>query len=374
MTFQSNKQETESQYSLFGTGGWIEDRYILKECPLCNEEYSFHFQGLTGQWRCTSCNKAGDTQNLKEILKDDLFLMDRIAELQQPGAPEGLINVGTYIPPKRGASIASGFSLIDQKLSGLYETELTIISGKRGEGKSTIAGQFALNVINAGGRVCFYSGELNAGMFQSWTVSQAAGSAYMNKYIDPFGADRYTVDAFIEQRIKSWLKDRLILYDNSIKRASERNSILERFLTAKKYYGCNVFFVDNLMTAKYTKDGERDYFRQQSNFAGELVDFAHQEHAHVILLAHPKKGDTGDDNDNVAGLSDITNRASNVFTIHRLTPDERKREDFDSLVTISKNRNYGALAKLGFNFDIASKRFIPISGTVIERYGWEGEL
>jgi twinkle protein len=194
--------------------------------------------------------------------------------------------------------------------------------------------------------------------------------------VDDFGADRYHVEQFIEDRIKSWLLDKFLLYDNGIVKSSERNSILERFFLAKKYYDCKYFFVDNLMTARYTKDVDRDYFRQQSNFAGELTDFAMQEKVHVLLMAHPKKGESGDLNDDVSGLSDITNRASNVFFIKRLDEKDRIKDgvDYDNLFVISKNRDHGVLGELGLDFKKDSKKYIPVVGKTIESYGWENEL
>jgi len=376
---QSGKQQDKNEkkqkyYDIFGEGGWIGNDYVVKDCPLCNEHYSFHFIGLTGIWQCVSCNKSGKYAELQTILKEDIMWDDKFAELEQPSAPDGLIQLGKYIAPKAGHSVATGFTELDTRLSGLTECALTIVSGRRGDGKSSWCGQLALNLINGGGKVCFYSGELSAATFQSWIVKQAAGSKYLTHYVDAFGADRYHVEPFIEGRIKSWLIDKFILYDNSVNKSSERNSILERFMMAKRYYNCNYFFVDNLMTAKYTKDVDRDYFRQQSNFAGELTDFAMQEHVHVILVAHPKKGESGDFNDDVAGLSDITNRASNVFYIQRLSDADVAKLGYDSLLNISKNRDHGALAKIGFEFKKDSKRFIPIDGRAIEEYSWEMEL
>lgn len=378
---QSKKQDNpdksekvQKYYAIFGDGGWIGNDYVVKNCPICNEPYTFYFTGLTGIWTCANCRKGGKYAELQEILKEDIMWDDKFAELEQPSAPEGLIQVGKYIPPKAGSSVATGFTELDIRLSGLSECAMTILSGKRGQGKSTWASQLALNLVNGGGRVCFYSGELSAATFQSWIVKQAAGSKYLSHYVDSFGADRYHVEPFIEDRIKSWLIDKFILYDNSVTKSSERNSILERFMMAKRFYNCNYFFVDNLMTAKYTKDVDRDYFRQQSNFSGELTDFAMQEKVHVVLVAHPRKGESGDFNDDVAGLSDITNRASNVFFLQRLTDSEVAKMGYDSLLNISKNRDHGALAKIGFEFKKDSKRFIPIDGRTIETFAWEEEL
>lgn len=364
----------QKYYSVFGTGAWIENDYVVKTCPLCGENYSFHFVGLTGIWQCISCNKSGKYAELQELLKEDVIWQDKFAELQHPTAPEGLIQVGKYIQPPSSKNTATGFSEIDTRISGLGESALTIVSGKRGQGKSTWCSQLSLNLLNNGAKICFYSGELSASVFQNWIVKQAAGSKYLDHYVDQFGADRYHVEPFIESRIKSWMIDKYILYDNTVTKSSERNSILERFLMAKRYYGCNYFFVDNLMTAKYTKDTDRDYFRQQSNFAGELTDFAMQEKVHVVLVAHPKKGESGDYNDDVAGLSDITNRASNVFYIRRLDEKEKEKLEYDSVLYISKNRDYGALGEIGFDFKIDSKRFVPVAGTVTEQYDWEDEL
>lgn len=362
-------------YSIF-KGGWIDSDYVLAECPLCGEKYSFSFAGLTGVWRCASCNKGGNFAHLKELLAEDVLWSDKFSELAQPSAPEGLIQIGKYIPPKEGIRFSTGFSAIDQKLGGLNTSEVSVLTGKTGEGKSTFAGQLALNLMQSGAKICFYSGELSAATFQAWILKQSAGERYLDHYVDEFGADRYHVEPYAEGRIKSWLTDRFILYDNSVHRSSERNEMLDRFLMAKRYYGCNFFFIDNLMTAKYTKDNERDYNRQQGNFVGELMDFAMQEQSHVILIAHPRKMDTGDINDDIAGTKEIANRVNNIFQIHRLSEEEAKKapEPMESLFTISKHRDDGEHTKIGLRFDKPSKRFRPTAGDCIRSYDWEREM
>jgi twinkle protein len=365
------EKAAQRYYDAFGEGGWIGETYIVRLCPLCNDEFTFMFIGLTGIWSCSGCKKSGTFAQLRDVLKEDLLWDDRFAALEQPQPPEGLIQLGQYMAPRAGQSIPTGFGELDKHLGGLYESALTILSGKRGQGKSTFASQLALNLIQSGAKVCFYSGELSTATFQHWVVKQAAGSHNLTRYTDDFGADRWYLEPQLESQIKAWLVDRFILYDNTITKSSERNSILDRFMLAKKYYQCNYYFVDNLMTAKYTKDVDRDYFRQQSNFAGELTDFAMQEKVHVVLVAHPRKGESGDLNDDVAGLSDITNRASNVLFLQRFTEDEVAKNGYDSLLNISKNRDYGAVAKIGMEFLKDCKRFVPISGTSIMSYAWE---
>ena len=298
---------------------------------------------------------------------DDFWLDD---EAPKEDTPDGLIVLSDYFYEKQHGRIGTGFKSLDFILGGLGEASLTVLTGKRGSGKSTLAGQLALNAIQNGHKVCFYSGELSAHMFQNWVFSQASGDTNMIKIQDQFGNDFWIVEPIIESRIRSWLGKNLILYDNKVNKHSERNSILERFKIAKEKYGCTLFFVDNMMTAKFSIDKERDYWRAQSNFAGELVDFAQENSSHVILVAHPKKGDSGDINDDVSGSSDITNRASNVIQVKRTTDQEQIETNADAFITISKNRDYGRIGKIRMKFHPASRRLMDMDNENFEDYNW----
>lgn len=245
------------------------DTSTLVSCPLCAEEYSMHI--YPGDiWRCVSCGKTGNGDTLKELMGDDLMIL--ADNLKKPKPPEGLIVVSEHVPKKNIKSLSTGFNPLDRTLGGLEVGRLTVITGKRGEGKSTFAGQVALSVINDGGAVCFYSGELTADTFRRWVINQAAGPSFIELFLDRYGAERYAVDPWAEPRILSWLGRKLILYDNGIVKSSERNSILERFAIARQAYGCDMFFVDNLMTARIPIDQERDFYRAQSNFVRDLAE------------------------------------------------------------------------------------------------------
>ena len=350
---------------IFSNGIKAGNDYLVT-CPLCSEAHAM--QIYPGDiWRCVSCNKTGDIDTLKKIMGDDLLvLMDRVGK---PKPPDGLIVVGEYIKPKLGEPIATGFNPLDRMFGGLLLGGLTVITGKRGEGKSTFAGQLALDVINQGKAVCFYSGELAASTFRDWVVNQAAGPQHVEPYEDRFGETRYRVDQWVEQRILSWLGTKLILYDNGIVKSSERNSILERFEIAKRFYGCDVFIVDNLMTARMPTDSERDFYRAQSNFVRDLTEFAIRHNVHVILVAHPRKSSSGDKNDDIAGTADITNLASAVMTVSR-----KQDAEWDSEVEVTKNRTYGDTGAIRFNFDKRTRRFLLVSGEQMLRLGWEDDI
>lgn len=53
----------------------------------------------------------------------------------------------------------SNIKPLDAALGGFRMGELTVFSGKRGEGKSTIASQLMIEAMDQGFNVCAYSGE-----------------------------------------------------------------------------------------------------------------------------------------------------------------------------------------------------------------------
>ena len=350
-----------------GRGTWVDDTYVVDTCPICTGNYTFRYR-KSGLWECVDCKNRGFENDLVSVVTD-LFVKRNLQNLDKPKPPDGLVVVSEYRKPKHDKVILTGFNKLDRLLGGLVSGQLTVLTGKRSHGKSTFGGQMALNAVNEDKPVCFYSGELCSGMFQNWLMLQAAGERYLNGYVDVTGAERWQVDAYAERRIKEWLGLKMILYDNTIVKSSERNTILERFAKAHDYYGCELFFVDNLMTARYAIDSDRDYYRAQSNFVGQLVDFAMERNVHVVLVAHPRKGDSGDINEDVGGSSDITNRASNVVQITRLSEEKALEMGYGSVATIAKNRNYGDIGKIALNFEKGSKRFV-CSG-MVDRYGWE---
>ena len=362
-------------------GTWVDGSYILDVCPFCGGKRSLKFYGDSLIWQCYRCNKYGDPRQMKQELMtkpDNQKYETLFDDLEKDREPSGLIVVSN-IKPQTISHITTGFPALDRLTGGLAEGMLTILAGKQGEGKSTFAGQLTLNAIEKGNRVCFYSGELTAAMFRSWIYSQAAGRAWIDEYKDQFGYMRYACNQMAAGRISQWLGDKLVLYDNTIAKSSERNSILARFMESRRIFESSLFIVDNLMTAKYESGSESGYFREQSRFVGELVDFAQQEGVHVILVAHPKKADTGDPNDNVSGSGDVTRRASVVFTMERLSKVRMDSLLFKGDITkgttnilhISKNREYGDYGKIQLAFDPTSKRLYQRDLSSDFHYGWE---
>lgn len=282
----------------------------------------------------------------------------------------GLIDLATVkrLDSKNMPSVKTGIRELDSLTGGSILGDVSVWTGKRGEGKSTLMGQLLIEAVEDGHSVCAYSGELNADRFKYWIDLQCAGKKHIQKYFDNRrDAEVAYLDDDVVAKIENWYRGKFFLYDNRISGDNEETSILKVFEYAVKRYDCKVFLIDNLMTAKYANTAETDYFTKQINFVSDLIQFANKYSVHVHLVAHPKKTKGALDNDDISGRAEITNLAHNVYSVERVEDDDR----FDVMVSILKNRWEGAKDKIALNFCKTSKRLYPPSVGALKQYGWE---
>ena len=255
--------------------------------------------------------------------------------------------------------IGSSIPQLDKMLGGFYFGQLILLTGERGDGKSTLASQFATAALAQAYSVFFYSGELLDWYFKAWLDYQCAGPDHINATRNGFGDESYSVDGNAITKIERWYKGRLFLYRNESAIEEEHRTLLETIDTAIKQYGCRVLFLDNLMTAM-SDDLSRDQYRQQTAFVKQLALMAKQYNVLIFLVAHPRKvygGQFG--NDDVAGSSNITNLVDVVLRYARPADD-----DIDNppprILQVLKNRLNGKThrgkAGIDLYYNEASKR------------------
>ncbi len=133
--------------------------------------------------------------------------------------------------------------------------------------------------------------------------------------------------------------------------------------------------IDNLMTAidmNATK-ANSDKFERQENFVKALVRMTVKYNIVTILVAHNKKGISGDANDDISGASEITNLAGAVFGYGRKKYSSDVQKEIDEAVArgdsvpeenerylkVSKNRANGRITTgdgILMQYDLQSKR------------------
>lgn len=268
--------------------------------------------------------------------------------------------------------ISTGITGIDKVLSGgIYLGQTVILTGKRGDGKSTLGSQILANVLDNGKSVFAYSGELPDYFFKRWLDFQIAGQQNVIDRAGEAGSVNYFIPDSKVHKISEWYRGRAYLFDNQSTEDNELEYLLSTIEKAIQQYGIQLVLLDNLMTA-LDIGLDIDLYRAQSKFVDKLVKISKNYNVAVILVVHPRKNSLGaDDNDVVSGSSDITNKVDVVMTYKR----DKTLSDDERLLTISKNRLTGKLAigakAIKLYFDEASKRISDNRDDFRKPYGWE---
>lgn len=234
--------------------------------------------------------------------------------------------------------IKTGIRPLDRVCGGLLLGHVVLLSGKRGEGKSTFMSQLVAEAIEQDNAVFVYSGELPNYHFKNWLDLQIAGGNHICAVTNEYGDKEYYLTDGCVKKINAWYYDKAFIFDNSAVSDDEFDGLIKVMIDAICRYDIKLVCIDNLMTAM-DSDPNTDIYRQQSAFVKNLEKLAQQYDVAIILVAHPKKTNVAFDNDTVSGSSDITNAVSFVFNYQRAA----ENDECDSYLMITKNRMNGKL-------------------------------
>ena len=259
---------------------------------------------------------------------------------------------------------------LDRLIGKLYFGQLVVVTGKRGQGKSTLCSQIIARAVQQNEKCFCYSGELPAWRFQEWIDRQFAGPRYISISESNYGYRTFDVADAYAKGIHNYYDEFLYIYDSATvpKDGDERAADEKLLVTVEKAirdYECRVVLIDNLMIAMDDVLSV-DINRQQTEFVKKLAVMSQQYDALIMLIVHPRKGQYGEQtritNDDIAGSGNITNLASVV-----LAYNPPRAEDLgDRTLTVIKNRLTGNTSDgIPLYFDEASKRI-----SENERFDW----
>lgn len=267
--------------------------------------------------------------------------------------------------------LRTGIKQVDRLLyGGLPLGGVVLISGKPGEGKSTLASQILVNAIFQNYKCFAYSGELPNYMFKSWIDFQIAGGRHIIEYQNQWGDTNYSISKTNKQMISDWYRGKCFLYDNSIIDGDEKESLVNVVENAIMQYGVQVVLLDNLMTAiDLESTFGSDKYERQSLFVKKLARIALRHNALILLVAHKRKNNfSTNENDEISGSGDI----SNLATITIAYEKNNEIEPSQRLCKVSKNRLFGKTETKGYilDYDEKSKRIYGQGDDLYVDYGW----
>jgi twinkle protein len=275
-------------------------------------------------------------------------------------------SVNIYDMPK----IKTNIHEIDRLLGGFYLGQLILLTGKRGDGKSTFMSQLIVEAVEQDYKVFAYSGELMEWYFKRWIDLQLAGDKNVVASHSNYGYTTYDVRKSHIDKMNNWYRGKVKIYDNNVVEDEEIDELLSVVENSIKQYDLKFICLDNLMTALEV-DPREDLYRAQSRFVGKLAKMAKLYHVVILLVAHPRKS-TGYSlgNDDISGSADITNKVDVVMHYGRGEDDDGD----ERLFRVTKNRLTGKITKEGHEVKLAysekSKRIVREGGFFDKEYGW----
>lgn len=272
--------------------------------------------------------------------------------------------------PADQKTVKTGLATLDRTTNGLYLGNLVILTGERGNGKSTMASQIMSRAIEQGYTSFIYSGELMDWIVQDWIDRQLVGPEKINALKSNLGYVSYMVNPDVLESLHAWYEDKCFIYDNdsALRDDEEEENLLALLEKSIQMYGCQVLMVDNLMTAM-SDDLRVDLYRQQSNFIKQLAKMAKRYDVMILLVAHPRKSLSDSfRNDDILGSSNITNLADVIIRYDKPKEDKTDINPPDRILQITKNRQNGKTHPgINLYFDDASKRISEMRN----EFGWK---
>lgn len=274
--------------------------------------------------------------------------------------------------------VKTGYTELDNRIGGLYMSEVTILSGSNASGKSSWLNSVILNILQQNYKVALWSGELRADILKSWIQMVAAGKDYLRP--SQFEQGQYYVPDSIGSKIDAWLDGMFYLYNN--KYGNVASQVLHDIKILTKA-GVKVFVIDNMMSMNIDVF-EGDKNEKQKQFILALKDFAMEEQVHVILVAHPRKSVAFLRKTDISGSGDIINAVDNCFIFHRVNEDfihaitefydaarASQLRQYGNVLVVEKNRLRGVVdLMVGMQYEIESRRFKNYIDEDIH-YDWE---
>jgi len=384
-----------------GNMGWIEENFEWLEqfdkiiVWSDNDEAGIKMRkevcSRLGTWRTFYIDlpKTLEDKNGKEISVKDtneiLFFFGKekvvdFIENAQEFPIEGVIDLAKVedFDLESAPGLYTGLKGIDDTIYKFLLGSVLLVTGRRNSGKSSLINQlFVCEPLTQGMDVFLYSGELGDSVVKSWVELTMAGREKV-KMKDGF---IHVIDSQAIKDMREWYITRTWLYDGKSNRAEE---VLDKAIATTRKYGVKVWVIDNLMTLDIGAD-DSNLNTKQKEFIVELNRLALLYGVLVVLVTHPRKFQTGAilSGDDVSGASEMTNLAQYLMSVRRFSAEERAGEkkfngkgwknppiNYDTEVSILKNRYTGKLSRTLLYFDYVAYRFYFTPSELWKRYGW----
>lgn len=235
--------------------------------------------------------------------------------------------------------VLSGIRELDFNTKGFEMGCITIWTGFTNAGKTTVMTMLAKNTIQQGERIFFFNGEQTKEDFKNNLYIQSSQSKDL---VHKQFKNSCVFDTFVKPE-KAVLLDKIygnkiFIYNNEAPR--NINTLIQAMEEIRQKEKIKVFFLDNFMQIDMKSE---NIFQEQTDVMEKLRTFAINRKIHIHLVAHPKKIErfqTRLSLYDVAGSSNIVNKAYNIISILRVDTIQKDTKDYEKLQKELLNEQY----------------------------------
>jgi twinkle protein len=241
-----------------------------------------------------------------------------------------------------GTSFGSSLPGLDKILKGHRSGELTLLTGRTGQGKTTVCAQISLDLCEQGVHTLWGSFEIRNVRLAAKMLQQHGRVSLKNCTDELFDK---TADSFTT----------LPLWFLGYYGSTDVDEVLDAMEYAVYVHDVRHVVIDNLqfMTSREARDG--DIFRILDSALHKLRQFASTFNVHITLVIHPRKDDESQllTLSSVFGSAKATQESDNVIIL--------QNNGIVKFLDIRKNRFDGELGFVPFEFNKKTMRFKELS-------------
>ena len=328
---------------------------------------------------CWGCCKGGDTiKFISEYEKisnsEAMEKMEKMFDLKLTNIQESLDKnqkiPGLYkmksdrseINPtnKEIKFIPFGIETIDTATNQLETKRVSLVSGRPGEGKTTLVEQIQNIALDKGFKVFRVDGEHNIS-----TIRNNSYRKILSRHKEAYDIEKYNMKYRIVPKpdvveaLDKWHGDNWIVYSRTEGKVSTVDELFKMMYDISKVNDIDLIILDNLMSLLDCSSIEKN--EKQADFMKRCQTLANMHNLHIILVAHPNKtAGKGQELDffQISGASELINYADNVFYISREYDEVKLLEGISGYIAILKNRGYGDLKKIEVFYDKETSEII----------------
>jgi KaiC/GvpD/RAD55 family RecA-like ATPase len=254
----------------------------------------------------------------------------------------------------------SGFATHDYNDTGLKAGKVTIITGIRGSGKTTLAGQMSIAVTQQNHKVFCYFGETPMSEVIETFTHMTTANELIEEMENGAGRKIFTPSEKAVNMFKKSYSNKILFYEDDQKSEINKYDLMKDKMIRAVKRGYKLFVLDNLMVLTIKRQSAKFFnkFDEQIRIMDDLKQFAKDNGVHIAMLAHPNAG-----GEKVSGAMEIENLADTILMYRRLDEQtaiamsqiynipEHEAKKISAVVTNEKVRNHGTSYPMFLEWD-----------------------